>query len=44
MGYVADIAKSLRARDAVFFGGYALYLAFSYMMFHSATVLTSADR
>lgn len=42
MGYVADIAKSLRARDAVFFGGYALYLAFSYMMFHSATVLTSA--
>lgn len=42
MGYVADIAKSLRARDAVFFGGYALYLAFSYMTFHSATVLTSA--
>ncbi|WP_139651838.1 response regulator transcription factor [Raoultibacter phocaeensis] len=41
MGYLRDIARSLRARDAVFFGGYALYLVFSYMVFHSATVLSS---
>ena len=42
MGYLGDIAKRLRVRDAVFFGGYALYLAFSYMVFHSATVLSSS--
>ena len=41
MGYLGDIARGLRARDAVFFGGYALYLAFSYMVFHSTTVLSS---
>lgn len=42
MGYVVDIARSLRLRDVVFFGGYALYLVFSFMAFHSATVLSSA--
>lgn len=41
MGYVIDIVKGLRVRDAMFFGGYALYLVFSFMTFHSATVLSS---
>lgn len=37
-----DILGGLKSRDAVFFGGYALYLVFSFVAFHSAT-LTSVS-
>ncbi|MEG0505725.1 MAG: LuxR family transcriptional regulator, partial [Raoultibacter sp.] len=42
MGHLAEITKGMRMRDLLFFGGYALYLVFSYMSFHSATVLSSS--
>ncbi|MEG0845436.1 MAG: LuxR C-terminal-related transcriptional regulator [Raoultibacter sp.] len=38
---VADILKSVRPRQAVLLSGYALYLVFIYMAFHSNTVLAS---
>lgn len=42
MDHVRNILSSLKGRGAVFFGGYALYLVFSFMAFHSAT-LTSVS-
>ncbi|MEG0619573.1 MAG: LuxR family transcriptional regulator, partial [Raoultibacter sp.] len=38
---VVDILKSVRPRQAVLLSGYALYLVFIYMAFHSNTVLAS---
>jgi len=43
VGYLIDLFKSTRPRDLLFFSGYALYLVFSYMVFHSTTVLSSAS-
>ncbi len=42
MNRLRDILGSLQGRNAVFFGGYALYLVFSFTAFHSAT-LTSVS-
>ena len=42
MDHVRNILSSLKGRGAVFFGGYASYLVFSFMAFHSAT-LTSVS-
>lgn len=41
MERLRDMFVGMRLRDAVFMGGYALYLAFGYMSFESPTVLTS---
>ena len=41
MRYLVTLIKETRLRDTLFFGGYALYLVFSYMALHSATVLSS---
>lgn len=39
--YLGELVEASRPRDFVFYCGYALYLAFSYMAFHSATMLSS---
>lgn len=41
MKYLLDLFKHTRSRDILWFSGYALYLVFSYMVFHSETVLSS---
>ena len=41
MKYMLSLLENLRAAHLVFFGGYALYLVFSYMTFHSATLLSA---
>ena len=41
MKYLVTLIKEMQLRDTLFFSGYALYLAFSYMALHSATVLSS---
>lgn len=44
MNYLLELARTTHKRDLLWFGGYALYLVFSYMVFHSATVLSSAGK
>lgn len=41
MRYLLDLFKHTRARDLLWVSGYALYLVFSYMVFHSTTVVSS---
>lgn len=41
MGYLGGLVRNAHPRELVLFSGYALYLVFSYMMFHSATVLST---
>ncbi len=41
MDRLRELLAGMRLRDAVFMGGYALYLVFGYMSFESPTVLTS---
>ncbi|MCL2826300.1 MAG: LuxR family transcriptional regulator, partial [Eggerthellaceae bacterium] len=41
MRYLFCLLKNKHPRELLFFGGYALYLAFSFMAFHSATALAS---
>jgi DNA-binding CsgD family transcriptional regulator len=41
VGYLLSFFKTARPRELLFFSGYALYLVFSYMVIHSATVLSS---
>ncbi|WP_080802966.1 helix-turn-helix transcriptional regulator [Arabiibacter massiliensis] len=43
MGQLREALGMERTRDAVFFGGYALYLVFSYIAFHSFTIFAPAD-
>ena len=43
MGMVRTMLGTVKARDAVFFSGYALYLVFSYIAFHSFTIFAPAD-
>lgn len=38
MRHLQVIARQMKMRDAMLFGGYALYLVFSFMAFHSATL------
>lgn len=42
MGYLGDTLKAARPRDLMFFSGYALFLVFSYLAFHSVTLISSA--
>lgn len=42
MKYLLEVFKQTKTRDLVWFSGYALYLVFSYMTFHSTTVISSA--
>lgn len=44
MGYLLNLLRQTRLRDLLWFSGYAFYLVFSYMVLHSATVLSSAGR
>lgn len=44
MNYLLELFRKTRKRDLLWFGGYALYLVFSYMVFHSATVLSSVGK
>lgn len=41
MDRLRELIEGMRARQIVFMGGYALYLAFGYMSFESPTVMTS---
>lgn len=41
MTFLRESVKGMRLTDVIFFGGYALYLVFSYMAFHSETLLSS---
>lgn len=43
MGRFRQVFGQTGVRDALFFGGYALYLVFSYIAFHSFTLFAPAD-
>lgn len=43
MGSLRTAFAAVKAQDAVFFSGYALYLVFSYIAFHSFTIFAPAD-
>lgn len=43
MGSLRAAFGTMKTRDAMFFSGYALYLVFSYIAFHSFTIFAPAD-
>ncbi|MCI8424425.1 MAG: helix-turn-helix transcriptional regulator [Adlercreutzia sp.] len=43
MDHIHTIFSTLRPRTALLFAGYALYLVFSFMTFHSATVVSAVS-
>ena len=42
MNYLLELVRKTQKLNLLWFSGYALYLVFSYMVFHSATLLSSA--